>query len=71
MNIDNAVDKAWEGKSLKEIANAPISALQGISEEGAKKIVDGMNIKDSIQALGESKFVNWAQAIAALAATEK
>ena len=28
MNIDNAVDKAYEGKSFKEIAAAPISAIQ-------------------------------------------
>ncbi len=31
MNINKAVDKAFESKSLKEIADAPVDALEGVS----------------------------------------
>lgn len=30
-NINKALDKEWEKKSLKEIAEAPVSALQGLA----------------------------------------
>ena len=29
LNINKAVDKAFESKSLKEIADAPVDALEG------------------------------------------
>ncbi|MBE7440285.1 MAG: hypothetical protein HS115_17675 [Spirochaetales bacterium] len=70
MNINKAVDKAFENKSLKEIADAPISALQGITEEGAQKIADALHIKNSIRALATSKYIDWARAIVMLADTE-
>ena len=31
MNINKAVDKAYEKKTFKEIADAPVDALQGVS----------------------------------------
>ncbi len=31
-NINKALDKAWEKKSLKEIAEAPVSAFSGLAE---------------------------------------
>lgn len=36
MNINKALDKAWETKSFKENAKAPVAALEGISENDAK-----------------------------------
>lgn len=31
-NINKALDKEWEKKSLKEISEAPVSALSGLAE---------------------------------------
>jgi hypothetical protein len=36
MNINKAVDKDYESKSLKEIAAAPIDALEGVSAAGRR-----------------------------------
>jgi len=70
MNIDHAVDKEWESKTLSELAKAPISALQGISDEGGRKIAEGLRIKDNLLALANCKTIRWAQAIVALAEKE-
>ncbi|HOP62385.1 MAG TPA: hypothetical protein PK358_09590 [Spirochaetota bacterium] len=69
MNINKAVDKAFEEKSLKEIADAPVSALQGVSEGDAKLLAEAFNVK-TVKDLAELKYVKWAQAIVALADTE-
>lgn len=71
MNINFVVDKEWEDKSLKEIAEAPIHALQGITPERAVKLSEALGIKNSIRALGECKYVEWAQALTILAAQEE
>ncbi|MCB1314908.1 MAG: hypothetical protein KDK27_03095 [Leptospiraceae bacterium] len=71
MNINHAVDKAYEDKSLEELLEAPISALQGVSEDGGQKIAEGLRIKNTIGSLANSKYVRWAQAIAALAEKEQ
>jgi hypothetical protein len=39
------VDKAYEKLSLKEIAAAPVSALQGISENDGKLLQEAFNVK--------------------------
>lgn len=70
MNINKAVDKAFESKSLKEIADAPVDALQGVSEGDAEKLKAAFNIK-TVRDLAESKYVKWAQAIVNLADTEE
>jgi hypothetical protein len=69
MNINNAVDKAYESKSLKEIADAPISALQGLTQADADLLKQALGVK-TIKEFGSNKFVKWAQAIAVLADTE-
>lgn len=70
MNINGAVDKAYEGKNLKDLVNAPVSALQGLSDGDAKLLADAFGVK-TIGDLAKNKFFRWAQAIAALAETEK
>lgn len=70
MNINKAVDKAYEDKSLKEIAKAPVSALQGVSEGDAEKLKAAFGV-DTIRELAELKYVRWAQAIVALVDAEK
>ena len=69
MNINNAVDKDYEDKSLNELADAPI-ALQGVSDRQAQLLQDAFRIK-TIRQLANLKYVRWAQAIVSLAATEE
>ncbi|MEO0796938.1 MAG: hypothetical protein AAFX93_17400 [Verrucomicrobiota bacterium] len=69
MNIDNAVDKAFEGKTLKEISAAPVDAIQGVSEGDAELLAKAFNIK-TVSDLGTNKFFVWAQAITVLAEKE-
>lgn len=68
MNINNAMDKAWEGETLTDIAQAPISALQGLAgwtDEEFSKL--GLSC---IEELGTWKFYLWARALCKLAETE-
>ncbi len=69
MNINKAVDKAYEGKSLKEIADAPVSALQGVSESDAQLLLEAFKVK-TVRDLAKLKYVAWAQAITTLADVE-
>jgi hypothetical protein len=69
MNINKAVDKAWETKSLREIAKAPVSALEGVTENDAKVLKELFNVV-TIADLANLKYVRWAQAIVALAELE-
>lgn len=70
MNINKVVDKSWESKSLKEIAKAPIAALEGVSEADAKALSAAFGVK-TIEDLANLKFFHWAQAIVTLAAAEE
>lgn len=70
MNINKALDKAYETKPLKEIADAPVAALQGVSDGDAEKLKAAFNVK-TIRDLAELKYVKWAQGIVALADTEE
>jgi hypothetical protein len=37
MNLDS-LDKAWHGKTLDEVLNAPVSALKGVTEADGERI---------------------------------
>ncbi|CAD7702205.1 unnamed protein product [Ostreobium quekettii] len=69
MNIDQAVMKEYEKKSLKEVAEAPVHALQGVSE----KTSDGLAtiFVKTVEDLANSKFAAWCEAIATLADVEQ
>jgi hypothetical protein len=69
MNLNKALDKEYETKSLKEIADAPVAALEGVSEKDAELLKAAFNVK-TIRDLANLKFVKWAQAIVTLADTE-
>lgn len=69
-DITKHVDKAYEGKSFDELADAPVHALQGFSQGDAEALRKAFNIK-TIRQLAESKFVLRAQAIVSLAQAEK
>ena len=70
MEINNILDKAFEKKPLKELVDAPVSALQGVSEDDAKKLKEAFNVK-TIKDLAKLKYVRWAQAIITLAESSK
>lgn len=61
MNIDKAVDKEWEVKSLSKIAEAPTSALQGLSEK-ARELLDALHVR-TVKDLAEFKYCRYAEAI--------
>jgi hypothetical protein len=66
MNINKIVDKEYSNKSFSEIADAPVSALQGISAKDAKLLKQALNI-DTVRDLAELNYVKLAMAITALA----
>lgn len=65
-DIAKFVDKAYEGKSFAEIADAPVDAIQGVSAGDAEHLKAAFNIK-TVRDLANNKFVKWAQAITTLA----
>jgi hypothetical protein len=64
--LSDKFDKAYEGKSIEELATAPVGALQGLSEADAKKLQEALNIK-TVKDLGTNKYFLWAQGVANLA----
>ena len=65
MNINKFVDKQYEKMTFKELKNAPIDALQGVSEKKAELILQAFRKREL------TKFVNWSNAIVTLAAAEE
>jgi hypothetical protein len=70
MDINNALVKAYEKKTLKELIDCPVSAIQGVSEGDAQKLKEAFNVK-TIKDFAKLKYVRWAQAIVTLAETEQ
>lgn len=70
MNLNKALDKAHEGKPLKELVDAPVDAIEGISKGDAEKLQAAFGIK-TIGDLGRNKYFLAAQAIVALASFEE
>ena len=64
--IADKFDKAYEEKSIEELATAPVAALQGVSDSDAEHLKAAFNIK-TVKDLGTNKFFLWAQATAKLA----
>lgn len=69
MNLNKILDKAYEGKSLKEIAAAPVAAIEGVSENDGKLLKEAFGIV-TIADLGTNKFFLAAQALTELAKYE-
>lgn len=65
-DISTKVDKAYEGKSIIDLASAPVDALQGVSAGDAEHLAAAFGIK-TVQDLGTNKYFLWAQAISKLA----
>jgi hypothetical protein len=64
--IATKLDKAYEGKPLDELADAPVAALQGVSDSDAEHLKAAFNIV-TIRDLGTNKYFLWAQALTRLA----
>ena len=69
INVNKAVDKAYESKTLKEICAAPVSAIEGLTDEHGK-VLEKLGIK-TIGDLGEWKYAKWARAIVELSKLEE
>ena len=65
-DIGKYVDKQFEGMDFAQIADQPISALQGVSAGDAELLQTAFNVK-TIRQFAEHKFVRAAQAITLLA----
>ncbi len=62
VDISKFVDKPYENRPLGELAQAPVSALQGVSASDAEALSKSLGIK-TVHDLATNKFVLWAQAI--------
>jgi len=63
MNVDKMVDKAYEAKTLTEIVNSPVAALQGLSEAAGKLLGETpLNVK-TVDDLAELKYFRLAEAL--------
>ena len=65
VNLNKALDKAWEGKSLEEILDAPPSALAGLTEKHDAALKDALGIT-TIRQLGANKYFALAGVLVAL-----
>ena len=64
--LDKALDKAYEGRSLDEILDAPVSALAGVSDSDAEHLAAAFGIK-TVRDLGSNKYFAVAGVLVALA----
>ena len=69
MNISTVVDGEFAGQCFRDLCNAPLSALRGVSAKDAKVLHQAFGI-NTIGELADLKFVKWASAIRTLAAEE-
>lgn len=66
LGLETKLSKAWEGKSAQELADAPVTAIQGVSETDAEHLLKAFGIK-TVRDLGTNKFFRWAESITTLA----
>jgi len=69
VNLEKALDKAYEDKSLAEILAAPPSALAGLTEAHDEQLLAALKIK-TIGDLGRNKYIRLAVALANLGDSE-
>ena len=69
MNINSIVDNEHSDKCFRDLCNAPLSALRGVSVKDAKALQQAFNIS-TIGELADLNFVKWATAIRTLATEE-
>lgn len=64
-DLASLLDKAWEDKPLKDVLDAPVSALSGVSEDDAEALRQAFNVK-TVHDLGRNKYFKAAHALVAL-----
>lgn len=62
---DAVLDKEYRSEKFKNLANAPVSAIAGISKKDATLLMEAFRIK-TIRDLAECKYVKIAQIISGL-----
>lgn len=65
VNLDKALDKAFENLTLQEVLDAPVSALAGVSDGDAEHLASAFGIK-TVRDLGTNKYFAIASALVAL-----
>jgi hypothetical protein len=65
-DLNSLLDKQYESSDLRELLDAPVSALQGVSDGDAELLQKAFNIK-TVGDLGHNKFFRAAQALTLLA----
>ena len=65
VELSKALDKAYESKSLKEILDAPVSALAGVTDADAEHLAAAFSIK-TVRDLGSNKYFATAGVLVAL-----
>jgi len=69
ISIRGAFEKAYEGKTLTELAEAPVAALKGVTEAHAREFRDAFQI-NTIRDLATTRLAEWARGIVTLADTQ-
>ena len=70
MNLNKVLDKQYEKMPLKDLPNAPVDAISGVSAGDAELLKKAFNVK-TIKDFANLKYVKWAQAIVALQNAEE
>jgi hypothetical protein len=65
VDLSKGLDRAYEAKSLKEILDAPPSALAGVSEDDEKLLQQALGIR-TVRDLGKNKYFALAGVLVAL-----
>ena len=65
VDLTKSLDKAYEGKALKEILDASPAALAGVTDKDAKLLEEAFNIK-TVRQLGANKHFAVAAALVAV-----
>lgn len=65
VDLDKILDKAYEGKSLKEILSAPVSALAGVTDADGEHLAAAFHIH-TVRDLGSNKYFAAAGVLVAL-----
>ncbi len=70
MNINRALMKDSEGLTFKELVNAPVTVIAGVTDSDAEHLNAAFGVK-TVKDLANLKYILWAQAIVTLAETEE
>ncbi|WP_018177592.1 hypothetical protein [Jongsikchunia kroppenstedtii] len=65
VNLSKALDKDYEDKDLKDVLDAPPSALAGLTPKHDEALKEALNIK-TVRELGTNKYFAVAGVLAAL-----